>query len=198
MIINGKELLKKKPILDMESEKLKAHGYSYGLSEVGYDFRTRQRIEYYPPDVMMVWRLMGSTKTPNPSMKNAIEMKFFGYTKVIDKQSGDVKITIGKCALVNSVEYFQLPNDLWGDIKNKSTHARNFVDAVNCTDAEPGWNGHLTIELTFNDISKPVMLPAGTPIAKMVFHQIAETASYGAGGTYQNQPDYPVEARMVY
>ena len=49
-VINGKTLLAKAPIQGMASHKLKANGRSYGLSEVGYDIRVKQDVDFIPPD----------------------------------------------------------------------------------------------------------------------------------------------------
>ena len=48
MIINGKALLLKAPIIGMYEEKLKFNGVSYGLSEAGYDIRIKQDVVLHP------------------------------------------------------------------------------------------------------------------------------------------------------
>jgi dCTP deaminase len=170
MIINGDALLKANPIVGMATNKKRVHGLSYGLSEVGYDIRTKQEIIFSPPQ----FRPMNS-------------MQAFGWTTV------DGHTKVGRTALASTVEEFQMPNNLWGEMRNKSTLARQFVDAAIGTDIEPGWAGFLTLELIFNGQEK-IIIPAGSPIAKVVFHEIAEPAKYD--GKYQNQEDKPVEARF--
>lgn len=44
MIYNGKSLLDLAPIEGMLSEKHRAHGVSYGMSEAGYDIRIKQEL----------------------------------------------------------------------------------------------------------------------------------------------------------
>ncbi|ANJ20829.1 deoxycytidine triphosphate deaminase [Roseobacter phage RD-1410Ws-07] len=46
MIINRGALLRASPIKDMYAEKIKENGYSYGLSEAGYDIRIKQDIQF--------------------------------------------------------------------------------------------------------------------------------------------------------
>lgn len=167
MVINGTALLEAAPIADMVPTKKSIYGLSYGLSEVGYDIRLKQRIEYDPP----------SPECP------------YGATRVFE--DGGITHSIGRVALGSSVELFQIPNYLWCEFRNKSTHARNWIDATLCTDGEPGWSGHLTIELIFHGM-KPVVLKEGSPILKAVFHVIMEPVQYD--GKYQNQPDRPVPA----
>lgn len=48
MIINGKKLIEKAPLRCMVTEKKKAHGVSYGLSEAGYDIRIKQSVTLHP------------------------------------------------------------------------------------------------------------------------------------------------------
>ncbi len=169
MIINGKTLLHMKPIKHMSTGKVKLFGLSCGLSEVGYDIRLKQEVTFQPPI--------------GPHAKTKEE--FYGFTTVDGVQ------TLGKTALASSIEEFQMPDCLWGELRNKSTLARRFVDTTIGTDVEPGWTGFLTIEIIFHGV-EPITLPAGSPIAKVVFHQILESTNYA--GKYSNQPNMPVEA----
>lgn len=192
MIINGIDLWRAYPIQDMVTEKLKAHGRSYGLSEVGYDFRMKQRVQFFPPDAVGAMVLSHTFSNAGPvAVKIAnLEKATHGFT-VITEDGKEPVITIGRTALASSVEFFHIPDNLWCEFRNKSTNARHFIDAALGTDGEPGWNGNLTIELVFNGM-EPIDLPAGVPILKAVFHEIKNKAEYS--GKYQNQPDRPVSA----
>lgn len=163
MIINGKALFALQPIKNMLSTKEIFNGMSYGLSEVGYDIRVKQKIE------------------------------FDALTNNIKIYENDCSITnsVGNFCLASSVEYFQIPKNLWCEYRNKSSWARQGVDATLCTDGEPDWHGYLTIELIFHR-NKNLIIPAGSPILKAVFHEIKEPASYN--GKYQNQENRPIEA----
>lgn len=163
MIINGKALLALQPIKNMLSTKKIFNGMSYGLSEVGYDIRIKQRIE------------------------------FDALTNSVRTYENDLCLTdsIGNFCLASSIEYFQIPSTLWCEYRNKSSWARQGIDAAFGTDAEPNWHGYLTIELVFHR-NKNLIIPAGSPILKSVFHEIKEPAFYN--GKYQNQADRPVEA----
>lgn len=188
MIINGEALWKAQPIFDMMASKQKAHGVSHGLSEVGYDLRVKQQIEFYPPSpVMFVEKLNDKYLQTKGYYDDELKESFFGYTIV-----NGIK-TYGRTALASSVEEFIIPNNLWGELRNKSTHARRFIDATIGTDMEPGWQGFLTIEIIFHG-NEPIIIPAGSGIAKAVFHEIKEPAEYL--GKYQNQEDRPVEPIM--
>lgn len=193
MIINGVSLLMAQPIKDMLSTKQKAHGVSHGLSEVGYDIRIKQTVMWVPPDQdrFLQWSNPNEAQClEDEAIQRIRNEAFFGYTCVFH-EDGTCTTKIGKTALASSVELFQLPRNLWGELRNKSTHARRFIDATIGTDMEPGWEGALTIELIFHGL-EPITIPAGSGIAKAVFHEIKNKSSYT--GKYQNQEDKPVPA----
>lgn len=79
----------------------------------------------------------------------------------------------------------------------KSTYARVGI-IVNVTPIEPGWNGHLTIEIA-NALPSPVVVYAGEGIAQVQFHKINDPLiSYAdRSGKYQNQLAQIVTARLA-
>jgi dCTP deaminase len=191
MIINGVYLKLLKPIKDMIFTKERSHGVSYGLSEVGYDIRVKQKIEYFPPDAEEILHLItnqGSIHLTHGYVVQRVQKAIHGYTRVYTSETNFVE-SIGRTALASSIEQFKLPPDLWGELRNKSTHARRFFDATLGTDMEPGWEGFLTIEIIFHGL-EPVTIEAGTGIAKAVFHELKDHAYYD--GKYQSQADAPV------
>lgn len=95
-------------------------------------------------------------------------------------------------SLASSVEYFDLPNDLLMRIVDKSTWARLGI-AVQNTVAEPGWRGYLTLEIT-NHTREHKYIPAGSPIAQVLFELLDQPTIQPYEGKYQNQPDRVVEA----
>lgn len=191
MILNGIALYVLSPIKNMLRTKEKAHGVSHGLSEVGYDIRLKQKVEYFPPDVdaFNFWlkEIDGTIVRRDSALKHATEA-LHGFTVVTNEDGSTVK-SIGRTALASSVEEFNIPTDLWGELRNKSTHARRFYDCSLGTDMEPGWSGFLTIEIVFHGIL-PVTLHAGMGIAKAVFHELKHNATYD--GKYQGQADRPI------
>ena len=97
-----------------------------------------------------------------------------------------------KVKLASSIERFNIPPFLAMTVHDKSTLARRGVSVQNTT-GEPGWDGHLTLELSLNQLY-PVYIEAGQPIDACWFHEIQELADYGSG-KYQDQPDRPIGAR---
>lgn len=73
----------------------------------------------------------------------------------------------GNIVLARSVEYFKIPTDLMGSAIGKSTWARLGI-FTNITPLEPGWEGHLTIEIS-NTAHYRVAVHAGWGIAQIYF-----------------------------
>lgn len=96
----------------------------------------------------------------------------------------------GHFCLASAIEEFDMPNDLTGIVHDKSTWARKGLSVFN-TVIEPGWKGFLTLELVYHGNTE-LHLPAGTGIAQVVFHKLAQPAQYS--GSYQNQENRPVSS----
>ena len=167
MVINQSELLLRSPIRNMEPEKIREHGVSYGLGEAGYDIRIKQRIVFH--------------KLANKHVVGVIPNDF-----------GDIpNWSDGRFAIASAIEEFDMPDDLVGIVHDKSTWARKGLSVFN-TVIEPGWKGFLTLELVYHG-NENLVIPAGAGIAQVVFHQTFCKANYT--GKYQFQEDEPVQAR---
>jgi dCTP deaminase len=163
LFINGTSLLFCNPIKDMIQTKERIHGTSYGLSEAGYDIRIKED----------VW---------------------FSHLKDgrFCVQCGNDEPVSGRFTLASAIEEFQMPDNLVGNVKDKSTWARQGISVFN-TVIEPGWNGFLTLEIVYHG-SGDLHIPAGAGIAQVLFGALAEPRSYGEG-KYQNQEAGPQKAR---
>jgi dCTP deaminase len=95
--------------------------------------------------------------------------------------------------LASTVERFTMPRDVAGMVKDKSSNARRFILVQN-TWIDPLWKGFLTLELTLFR-PWPVYLPAGLPIAQIVFVRLDAPTDSGYSGKYQNQERGPQPAR---
>lgn len=96
-----------------------------------------------------------------------------------------------KFSLASSIEYFQMPNNLVGILHDKSTWARKGLSVFN-TVIEPNFFGGLTLELVYHGIDR-IVIPAGSGIGQVIFHEIKEPAWYN--GKYQGQSVNPEPAR---
>lgn len=96
--------------------------------------------------------------------------------------------------LASTVEHFDMPLDLLGIVHDKSTWVRRGV-AVQNTVIEPGWRGHLTLELT-NYADASFVIEPGWPIAQIVLHLLAESTEQPYSGKYQDQAAGAQVARL--
>jgi len=98
----------------------------------------------------------------------------------------------GDFVLASSLEHFDMPLDLIAQVTDKSTWARVGI-AVQNTVIEPGWKGHLTLEIT-NHSRKIIEIKNGDPIAQILFTFLDKPVDRGYAGKYQNQENKPVPA----
>lgn len=94
--------------------------------------------------------------------------------------------------LNSTIEYFRMPDNILGRVSNKSSWARLGVDAAHSTVLEPGWEGHLTLELE-NKTTAPIHIAEGQPIAQVIFEYLDQPA-VPYNGKYQGQGIEPVES----
>jgi dCTP deaminase len=114
-----------------------------------------------------------------------------GYDIRIDK---DYTIGRGGFILAASMEEFFMPNNVIAIVHDKSSWARKGLFVQN-TVIEPGWTGYLTIELTYHGHTPaPLNIPAGAPIAQIIFHFLDQPTEQPYRGKYQGQQAGPQEA----
>jgi dCTP deaminase len=94
--------------------------------------------------------------------------------------------------LGSSMEEFCIPTNIMAVVHDKSSLARRGLSVFN-TVIEPGWKGFLTLELKNQGIER-IYLPAGSPIAQIIFRYLDEPTELPYEGKYQNQADRPVPA----
>lgn len=158
-----------------EQVKINTNGdpvISYGLSSFGYDIRVANEFRIFSPST-------GTLTCIDP--------------KAIDKRTlisfcGDVcVIPPNSFALARSIEYFKMPANVLGLCLGKSTYARAGI-ITNFTPFEPGWCGHVTIEIS-NTTPLPCKIYADEGIAQVLFlaSEFPLTTYAQRDGKYQNQ-----------
>lgn len=100
----------------------------------------------------------------------------------------------GGFLLISTIERFNLPDDVAGFVMDKSTWARQGI-ALQNTILEPGWCGHITLEVS-NHGDKNVVLDTGVPICQVIFQRLDQETSQPYRGKYQDQSSLPVGARF--
>lgn len=132
-------------------EKQTAEGkISYGLSSYGYDSRCSNEFKIFT------------------NVDNAIvDPKNFSSDSFVDRETDVCIIPPNSFVLTRSVEYFRIPKDVLVVCLGKSTYARCGL-IVNVTPLEPGWEGHVTLEIS-NTTPLPAKVYANEGVAQFLF-----------------------------
>jgi dCTP deaminase len=91
-------------------------------------------------------------------------------------------------------EQLNMPEDVLGICIGKSTYARLGI-ICNMTPVEPGWRGHLTIELS-NSSDSDCRIYANEGICQIIFFQGEQCAAPYGEGKYQDQRQEVTNARV--
>lgn len=123
---------------------------SYGLSSYGYDARCSNEFKIFT------------------NVDNAIvDPKNFSAASFVDRTVDECIIPPNSFVLTRSVEYFKIPKDVLVICLGKSTYARCGL-IVNVTPLEPGWEGHVTLEIS-NTTPLPAKVYANEGVAQFLF-----------------------------
>lgn len=143
---------------------------SYGLSSFGYDLRAAPE-----------WRIFVN------AYNTVVDPKNFDTRSLVEFEGEECIIPPNSFVLTRSVEYMRIPEDVIVVALGKSTYARVGIVA-NVTPLEPGWEGHVTLELS-NTTPLPAKVYANEGIVQLLFFQGDKpNISYAdRGGKYQGQ-----------
>ena len=146
---------------------------SYGLGSTGYDLRLGTKFlvhQAYKTEILY-------PRQDNSCLFKRVEVSDVFYLQPHTQ------------VLAETVEWFNMPDDVTSIILGKSSYARLGL-LVNCTPAEPGWKGILTLELA-NLSALPIALHVGQGIAQALFFRSDRPgrtyAEKETTGGYQNQ-----------
>lgn len=202
MILNDQQIKQHKGMIapflpHLVREEGERRVVSYGLSSFGYDIRLDE----------ILW---AAGHTSNPQIRSGdgasvIDPKNMDHRSrqwspvpILFNMNGDMYADIPPHGFVlgSSVERFEMPPNVVGVCMGKSTYARCGL-IVNVTPLEPGWKGHLTIEL-HNTTVLPVRVYLREGIAQIMFHlgREPEVTYDMRNGKYQNQPAHPIFAKV--
>jgi len=163
------------PVLTRNIELSEKKVISYGLSSFGYDVRLGYSFLMASPN---------QPKNHHLDPKNSEDFDWIPHHAAPDEQ---VAIPPGGFLLAETIEYFNMPEDVIGIVTGKSTYARCGI-IINVTPLEPGWRGYLTLEI-HNASRHSVIIYPGEGIAQINFHR-GETPNVtydSRAGKYQNQ-----------
>lgn len=159
---------------------------SYGLSSYGYDIRLSNK------EFKIFRRIPGQTIDPKNFDSKNLEDSALHF----DKYGSYFILPAHSYALGVAVEKITMPSDVIAIAVGKSTYARCGV-ILGITPSEPGWSGHLTIELS-NSSSADVRVYANEGIAQLLFFkgEQCETTYSDRAGKYQDQPEQVVFSKV--
>jgi len=144
---------------------------SYGLSSYGYDIRVSNEFKIF-----------------TNINAEVVDPKDFNQNNVVDFKGDICIVPPNSFALARTIEYFKMPSDTLAICLGKSTYARCGI-IVNVTPFEPGFEGHITIEIS-NTTPLPAKIYANEGIAQVLFLQgdeQCETTYSDRKGKYQSQ-----------
>jgi dCTP deaminase len=146
-----RELSLNQGMIDPFVEKQNHNGViSYGLSSYGYDARCSNEFKIFT------------------NVDSAIvDPKSFSEKSFVDRETDVCIIPPNSFVLTRSVEYFRIPKDVLVICLGKSTYARCGL-IVNVTPLEPGWEGHVTLEIS-NTTPLPARVYANEGVAQFLF-----------------------------
>lgn len=146
-----RELARTQGMIDPFVEKQTKDGViSYGLSSFGYDARAAKEFKIF-------------TNVDNAM----VDPKDFSHQSFVDRSVDVCVIPPNSFALTHTVEYFRIPKDVLVICLGKSTYARCGL-IVNVTPLEPGWEGHVTLEIS-NTTPLPAKVYANEGVAQFLF-----------------------------
>lgn len=93
----------------------------------------------------------------------------------------------GQFVLAATLERFQLPLDVSAEFRLKSSVGRMALSHALAVWCDPGWEGHLTLELHNISQHHVVALRPGDRIGQMIFHEhesVGSAYDYGKRGQY--------------
>jgi len=145
---------------------------SYGLSSAGYDIRLASHFKVCDQNRSLA----------------ALDVKALDSSLFLDVECERLIIPSHGFALAQSIERFNMPQDVLGIAMGKSTYARVGL-VCNITPLEPAWSGILTIELS-NTSPLPIAVYAGEGICQVLFFQVDDMPEVNysqRGGKYNDQ-----------
>lgn len=115
--------------------------------------------------------------------------KILGTSTLVDH----VRMQNGDFVLASSIERIKMPHNVVAIVHDKSSWAREGL-AVQNTLLDPGWEGFVTLELSYHRPAHHIVIKAGDPIVQLKFEWLDEPTEQPYSGKYQNQIAEPVEA----
>ncbi|MFA5346830.1 MAG: dCTP deaminase [Methanoregula sp.] len=99
------------------------------------------------------------------------------------RASGEIHLPMGTCTLVPTLEWIELPMDLAGTLRSRSSLGRRGV-LLGAGFIDPGFHGQLTLCLT-NLGSDEIIIQKNDRVVQMILHEVRES-NQCYSGRYQD------------
>jgi dCTP deaminase len=143
-------------------------------------------VEGYDPELInpasLDVRLGGTLLIESAQSRDLVSYPLAGHS-----EDNPYELRPGQFCLAQTVEVFNLPDDIAAQFMLKSSRAREGLEHLMAGYCDPGWHGSvLTLELHNSRQLWPVGLWPGMKIGQMVFHLMNErpARSYAVTGHY--------------
>lgn len=190
------EPLEKPLISPFVGEKMRVHGKSYGLSHASYDVRINHDLTLgVHPSI--IWAKYMEKRANYAAQHDPAEDwgRTIAWWAQLDKECAEeLAANPPYFSLAHTMEDFCFPDNVSGQVADKSTYARLFVSAFN-TFFDPGFHGNATLELV-NLSDQPVVYRAGDPVCQFLFDFLDQNTERPYDGKYQHQTKASHAARF--
>jgi len=147
-------------------------------------------VEGYDPELInpasLDVRLGGTLLIESAQSRDLVSYPLAGHSK-----DNPYELRPGQFCLAQTMEVFNLPDDVAAEFRLKSSRAREGLDQALAVWCDPGWhNSVLTLELRNNRQLWPQLLWPGMRVGQIIFHLMVEhpARSYAITGRYNRDP----------
>ena len=175
-------------LIRMHGSALLSHNELVGLIGGGIITADPANVNAASIDLTLGDYIMVEPKNPKfDSTVNLAKKENIKWERILMGPDGYI-LAPGEAILAETREVFNLPDNISGEYKLKSSQARNALDHANAGWADAGWNGSvLTLEFKNNSRYHDLIIEPGMKCGQMVFFRhepVPEYASYANRGQY--------------
>ena len=107
------------------------------------------------------------------------------YTEIYTEDGGGFIIQPGQFVLATTKEWISVPENGAAFVQGRSSIGRSGLTVQNAGFVDPGFHGHITLELR-NDMPCPIILIPGYPVTQLVYMDVKDIDKVYEG-KYNNQ-----------
>lgn len=145
-------------------------------------------------DVRLAGKFLVSGKNAKVSFGDDGKIEYHGF-KEVELEDGEViRISRGKLVIASTIERFNMPPNIAGQFLMRSSAGRRGLDHLHAGYLDPGWHGHITLELT---AVVPTEFKVGERIGQVVLFRTTGYSPYRGQYNGQVGPTLPRNAVLV-